>query len=328
MTPAELLKLSGSYWSSCALHAGVKLDLFTRLAEGPATAGELSRATGCDRRGTAMLLDALTSLELLEKKGDSYATTPFSSEYLSTASEAYLGHIILHHHHLMEGWSRLDQAVRNGTPTWSGPSRNRDDGIRESFLMGMRNMATQAAPLIVPAIDLSARKRLLDLGGGPGTYAIHFCRHNPRLQAVILDLPSTRPVAERSVAEAGLGERVSFVAGDITRDPIDGGFDVLWVSQLLHGEGPAVAARIIDKGVRALLPGGLVLVQEFILDDNRAAPLFPALFSLNMLVNTPEGQSYSQAELAGMMAEAGVRDIRRLPLELPSGAGIMAGIAG
>ena len=112
---------------------------------------------------------------------------------------------------------------------------------------------------------------------------------------------------------------------DITSDPMAGGFDVLWVSQLLHGEGPASAAAILKKGVQALLPGGLVLVQEFILEDSRTAPLFPALFSLNMLVNTTEGQSYSQGELSRMLAEAGVRDIRRLGLELPSGAGVMAG---
>ena len=328
MTPAELLKLSGAYWSSCALHAGVKLDLFTQLAEAPATAGEIGNATGCDLRGTTMLLDALTGLELLAKQGEHYETTPFSADYLSKKSERYLGHIILHHHHLMDGWTRLDQAVRNGRPTWSGPSHNQDDSVRESFLMGMFNMANQSAPLIVPAIDLSARKRLLDLGGGPGTYAIHFCRHNPQLRAVVFDLPSTRPIAERTVASAGLSERISFEAGDITSDPMAGGFDVLWVSQLLHGEGPASAAAILKKGVQALLPGGLVLVQEFILEDSRTAPLFPALFSLNMLVNTTEGQSYSQGELSRMLAEAGVRDIRRLGLELPSGAGVMAGVAG
>jgi SAM-dependent methyltransferase len=328
MIPEELLKLSGGYWSSCALHAGVKLDLFTHLAEKPATAGELSRAIGCDRRGATMLLDALASLELLEKTGDSYGTTPFSADYLSRKSERYLGHIILHHHHLMEGWSRLDEAVRSGAPTWAGPSRSRDETVRESFLMGMFNMANQAAPRIVSAIDLSNRRRLLDLGGGPGTYAIHFCRQNPLLQAVVYDLPTTRRFAEQAVESAGLSERITFSAGDITTDPVGGGFDVLWISQLLHGEGPESAARIVKKGVQALLPGSLVLVQEFILDDSRTAPLFPALFSLNMLINTAEGQSYSQEELVGMLTQAGVTGIRRLQLDLPSGAGIMVGVVG
>jgi hypothetical protein len=82
---------------------------------------------------------------------------------------------------------------------------------------------------------------------------------------------------------------------------------------------------ILKKTVAALEPGGLLLVQEFILDDTRDRPLFPALFSLNMLLGTPDGQAYAEGELRAMLAAAGLRDVRRLPLELPNGAGVMAG---
>ncbi len=328
MTPAELLKLSGGYWSSCALHAGVSLDLFSHLTEEPRTAVEIARIIGGDQRGVAMLLNALAALELLEKHDNNYCATPFSTEYLSKKSERYLGHIILHHHHLMTGWNRLDEAVRYGAPVEVSSSRIDDETIRENFQMGMFNMATQNAPTVVSAIDLSGRRKLLDLGGGPGTYAIHFCRHNPELQAVIYDLPTTRQFAERTVERFGLSERISFASGDITTDPIGSGFDVVWISQLLHSEGPQSAADVLKKAAQALEPGGLMLVQEFILDDTRTAPVFPALFSLNMLINTASGQSYSQGELTDMMAKAGVKEIKRLAVELPSGAGIMTGIVG
>jgi len=328
MTPAELLKLSGGYWSSCALHAGVSLDLFSHLTEEPRTAVEIARIIGGDQRGVAMLLNALAALELLEKNNNNYCATPFSTEYLSKKSERYLGHIILHHHHLMTGWNRLDEAVRNGVPVEVSSSRVDDETIREHFQMGMFNMATQNAPTVVSAIDLSGRRRLLDLGGGPGTYAIHFCQHNPELQAVIYDLPTTRQFAERTVERFGLSERISFASGDIISDPIGSGFDVVWISQLLHSEGPQSAADVLKKAAQALEPGGLMLVQEFILDDSRTAPVFPALFSLNMLINTAAGQSYSQGELTDMMARAGVKEIKRLEVELPSGAGIMTGIVG
>ncbi|QXE92055.1 methyltransferase [Geomonas subterranea] len=325
-TPATLLELSGGYWSTCTLHAGVKLNLFTPLASAPMSAAELAGTLDCDARGLAMLLDALAALGLLEKKDRQYAATPFSSTFLSRTSPEYLGHIIMHHHHLVGGWSRLDQAVKSGQPVRERVSHEDVESSRESFLMGMFNLAMMIAPRIVPQIDLQGRRRLLDLGGGPGTYAIHFCRHNPRLDAVICDLPTTRSFAEETVARFGLSDRIGFVAADFEQDDLPEGFDVAWLSHVLHGIGPDACARVLKKTVSALEPGGLILIQEFVLDDKRDAPVFPALFSLNMLLGTPEGQSYSQGELFAMLEHAGATGVRRLPIELPNGAGVIAGI--
>ena len=326
MIVSELLQLSGSYWSACALHAGVKLDVFTPLAEASMTVPELARSISADERGLAMLLHALTALDLLEKKGDCFFATGFSSDYLSHKSPTYMGHIIMHHHYLVEGWSKLDEAVQGGTPVRSRSSHDTDGAQRESFLMGMFNLASMLAPRLAVEIDLSGRHRLLDLAGGPGTYAIHFCKKNPALTAVIYDLPTTRPFAEQTVARFALSDRITFTAGDILHDPIGSGFDVVWISHLLHSEGPETCTAIVAKAVAALNDGGLLLVQEFILDDKRDAPLHPALFSLNMLIGTPSGQAYSQGELRNMMTEAGLQDVGLLPIQLPNGAGIMTGV--
>jgi SAM-dependent methyltransferase len=272
-----------------------------------------------------MLLSALAALNLLEKTGDTFAATPFAAEYLARSSPKYIGHIIRHHHHLMTGWAHLDEAVKKGGPIRERVSHDDDEAARESFLMGMFNLAMLIAPKIVTQIDLASRRRLLDLGGGPGTYAIHFCQKNPRLTASVYDLPSTRRFAEQTIARFGLADRIAFQAGDFFTEGIAGQFDVAWLSHILHGEGPDGCAVILDKAVAALEPGGLVLVQEFILDDNRDGPLFPALFSLNMLVGTPSGQAYSQGELFAMLAAAGIGELRRIPLELPNGAGVIAG---
>jgi len=136
-TPPELLKMAGSYWSACTLHAGVKLDLFTLLSETPTTAEDLSTQSGLSERGLTMLLDALASLNLLQKKKGLYFTTAFSSEFLSKTSVKYMGHIISHHHHLVESWSRLDVSVLSGKPVRNRLSHEPSDGERESFLMGM-----------------------------------------------------------------------------------------------------------------------------------------------------------------------------------------------
>ena len=320
--PAELLQLSGGYWSACTLHAGVKLDLFSHAG----TAAELAQAVAGDERGVEMLLNALTALGLMEKEGSRYAATSFAAEYLSRSSPRYLGYIIMHHHHLMAGWSRLDESVRSGAPIRGRVSHDGDETERENFEMGMFNLAMLNAPRVVSGVDLSGRRRLLDLGGGPGTYAIPFCLTNPQLAATVYDLPTTRPFAEKTIASFGLGDRIEFREGDFISDEVPGGFDAAWLSHIVHGEGTEGCAVILRRAAAALDPGGMLMVQEFILDDNMDGPLFPALFSLNMLLGTPQGRSYSQRQLVEMMAAAGARSIRRLELDLPNGAGVLAGI--
>jgi SAM-dependent methyltransferase len=323
--PEQLLKLSGSYWETCALHAGVKLDLFSPLAARPQTAAELAAELGAAERGLGMLLDALVAMQLLVKQGDNYAATGSAAEFLDRSAPRYLGHIILHHHHLVESWGRLDEAVRAGGPVRNRVSHEPTAAERESFLLGMFNLAMLIAPKVAAQVDLAGRRRLLDLGGGPGTYAIHFCQQNPQLQATIYDLPTTRPFAEATLQRFALADRIEFAAGDFLAGPLPGGFDVAWLSHVLHGEGPGGCSTLLANACAALEPGGLLLVQEFILDGTRTAPLFPALFSLNMLLGTPQGQAYSEPELAALLQQAGLSQIERLAIELPNGAGIMTG---
>ena len=322
----DLLNLSNGYWSTCALHAGVKLDLFTPLSACPFTAPKLAELVGCDVRGLTTLLHALTAMGLVARLDDSYAAAEISAEFLSRTSPRYLGHIILHHHHLMSSWAHLDEAVRSGWPIRERYSHGDEKERRESFEMGMFDLAMQIAPQIVPHIDLAGRRRLLDLGGGPGTYAIHFCQYNPTLSAVVFDLPTTRSFAEKTIARFNLSDRIDFVQGDFLVDPLKGPFDVVWLSHVLHGEGAAGCVAVLAKVKEALVPGGMLLIQEFILNDSLDGPIFPTLFSLNMLLGTGSGQAYSWGQLEDMLSTAGFQNLRRLSLQLPNGAGVIAAV--
>ena len=82
---------------------------------------------------------------------------------------------------------------------------------------------------------------------------------------------------------------------------------------------------IIQKAVDALEPQGLIIIHEFILNNSMDGPLFPALFSLNMLLGTDAGQSYSEKQLTEMLLAAGVRNIRRIPLKSPNDSGLLVG---
>jgi len=166
--PARLMELSGAYWQTSALHAAVKLDLFTTIGSALMPTSEIAAAIKADERALGMLLNALVAMGLLRKSGSAFGTTEESAVFLDAHSPAYQGHIILHHHQLMASWARLDEAVMTGRPVRTRASLQ-DDTARRHFLMGMFNIAMGLAPRVVAALDLSGRHRLLDLGGGPGT---------------------------------------------------------------------------------------------------------------------------------------------------------------
>jgi len=325
LNPGKILQLSGNYWETCTLHAGVKLDVFTIIGNDHLRGADVADKLNGDKRGVKMLLNALSAMDFLEKKEDLYSNTALSLTFLSKDSSQYMGHIVMHHHNLTDSWNRLDVAVQSGSSVRRRVSHT-DEEQRENFLMGMFNLAMNLAPVLAPKVDLSGRRHLLDLGGGPGTYAIHFCMNNPQLKATVYDLPTTRPFAEKTIAKFNLQDRIDFKDVDYLEEEIEGIYDVAWLSHILHGEGPEECRKIIGKSVSALEPGGMILIHDFILNNSMDGPLFPALFSLNMLLGTPAGQSYSEKQISDMLSETGGREIRRIFFDSPNDSGIITGI--
>lgn len=325
-TKPRLLELSGSYWQTCTLHTGVKMAVFSTIGGNALSAKDVAEKVCADVHGMETLLNALCAMGLLVKNDRTYSNTEFSAKFLDKNSPDYTGFIIMHHHHLVDSWNRLSEAVVSGKPCRER-SATSSDTERESFLMGMFNIAMGLAPSFAKEIDLKGRKKFLDLGGGPGTYAIQFCLANPDMTATVFDLPTTRVFAERTIDRFGLNDRIDFKEGSYLdmNVPLDRVYDVAWTSHNLHGEGPEAAERIVAHAVSAVKPGGLVMIHEFILNNDKTGPLFPALFSINMLVGTDSGRAYSEAELTAMMEKHGVRDIRRLPLSAAVSSGVLCG---
>jgi len=327
--PGKLLEISGSYWQTCTLHTAVKLDVFTVIGDGSLTSRAAADKLGLDPRAVEMLLNALSAMSLLEKSEDAYVNTQDSRKFLSKNSEGYIGYMIMHHQNLVGSWARLDESVKTGHSVRTRSSSDSEDGdeeYRESFLMGMFNIASGIAPQVAKEIDLSGRKHLLDLGGGPGTYSVHFCKHNKHLKATVFDLSTTRPYAEKIISRFGMENRIGFTDGNYISDNIGGMYDVAWLSHILHAESPDDCQRIVQKAVSALEPGGMIIIHDFILNNTKDGPLFPALFSLNMLLGTPGGKSYSEEELVVMLEEAGVGGVQRSSFKGPTDSGIITGI--
>jgi precorrin-6B methylase 2 len=320
----QLLSTSSAYWRSSTVHAAVKLEIFTALGNEQLTVEEVSANAGTKERGLAMLLNALTAMGLLEHEDSRYKNTTFSRSSLVKGDPGYIGHIIMHHFHLVDAWANLHEAILTGAPV---EKRSHGEEMeRESFQMGMFNLAMAIAPTIAASVNLESRRHLLDLGGGPGTHAIHFCLANPKLKATIYDRKTTEPFAKKTTERFGVVDRIDFVAGDFNADPIEGPFDVAWLSQILHSNSLEECHALINKTMQALEPGGLILIHDFFLNDSLDGPLFPALFSMNMLLNN-QGRSYSEKEVSEMLRQAGAKEIHRLKFLGPNDSAILCGTA-
>lgn len=326
--PGDIFALGNAAQSFCVLKSAVDLDLFTLLDRSDIdglTVAEIARLTNCDQRALDMLTTALVSMNMLERREDRLVACEASRQFLSAKSEAYYGFIIEHIGDILPDWLKLTQSLKSGAPSRLTMTDD-NEKERENFLMGMFNVARRQAEAVAQALDLSGRKRLLDLGGGPGAYSIFFCRHYPHLEAVVFDLPTSKKIARSNVDSYGLSERISFEGGNYLTDQLPRGFDAVWVSQVLHGESPENCHELVRRAVETLQPGGLLGIQEFILDEDRNGPVESALFALNMLVETEGGQAYTESEITNMMEAVGCVGIKRLEADVPPNCGIMVGI--
>lgn len=326
--PGDIFELGNAAQSYCVLKTAVDLDLFTLLDRDDIdglTIPEIARLTGCDLRALDMLATALLALNLLERRDDRLIANGSAKRYLSAKSDEYYGFLIKHVGDILPDWTRLTGSVRSGLPARLTMT-DEGEGERENFLMGMFNVARRQAESVAETLDLSGRGHLMDLGGGPGTYAIYFCRKHPQLKAVIFDLPTSERIARNNIESYGLAERISFYGGNYLKDELPRNYDVVWISQVLHGESPENCRLLIQKASQALNPGGLLAVQEFILDEDRRGPAASALFALNMLVETDGGQAYTESEITNLLEAADCVNIKRIQAPAaPPHCGIVLG---
>lgn len=295
---AALRQLWGGYWSARVVITANNFRVFDYLQK-PVTAKEVASRLRTDVRGMELLLDALVGLGLVRKSAGMYRNSPISSRFLVFGSKYYQGDILRHADVLWRNWSELDEVVRTGKPMGEA----HDHG---AFIRGMHNLAILKARDILMKIGLKGVKSALDLGGGPGTYSMEIAKQG--VAATLFDVPETISIAKEIVRESGV-KGVDFLAGDFTVDPIGGGYDLVLVSQVLHAYGEAENLALLKKVRATLNPGGRVVVQEFAIDASRTKPPQAALFSVNMLVNTPGGRCYAPGEIKGWLKEAGFRGI-------------------
>jgi len=308
----QIMSMSRGFQVAKMLMVAVDLGLFDFLAE-PKSAGQTAAWLKADARGTGIFLNGLAALGLVDKGGDNFKNSELVSRYLVRDSENYRGAIIKHIEHTWErGWKDLKETVLLGHPPQADPEKwldarpERDEAEVRAFIWGMHAIARDLAPQVAAKLDLSAVRRLLDLGGGPATYAINFAQANPQLQATVFDLPMPIEIAKENIGKNGLTDRVGTLAGNFLQDDIGTGYDFIWVSQILHSHDEGQCRLIIAKAVAALAPGGTLAIQDFYLNADGASPTGAAMFGVHMLAVTPRGRAYTHDEVAEWMQAAGL----------------------
>ena len=218
----------------------------------------------------------------------------------------------------MESWSHLTECVRSGTAVAYEEIRGRGEDWTEAFIAAMHRNAAERASEVARAVGFTSVWRMLDVGGGSGAYSIAFAKANPALVADILDLASVVPITQRYIREAGVADRVFTRVGDLRSEKLGRGYDLVFVSAICHMLSPEENRDLLGRCYAALAPGGRIVIQDFILEADKTAPAWGALFALNMLVGTRAGSSYSEPEYAGWLGSADFRDICHVRLPGPA----------
>jgi len=219
--------------------------------------------------------------------------------------EAYQGDIIRHTRSGWETWSRLEESVRTGAgvPREGGGGRTPED--LRNFILGMSNIAVLSAQDVLSALDLSRYRHVLDVGGGPATYSIAFLQAHAETKATLFDLPDVVEIAREQVTGAGLLDRFAFTPGDYNTDALGEGYDLVFVSNIIHSLGDDQNRALIKKCHDALAAGGTLIIKDFLVDDDRTGPAFSLVFALHMLIHTGVGDTYTAAEVDAWTRAAG-----------------------
>ncbi len=319
MNPERIVSLASAFYESCVLFAASDLGIFRLLAQaGDADENKLAAAGGLDVRAARLLLDACVAIGLLVKTEGRYRNTPEAALFLVPGAPGDLSGAIRYNRDVYGAWGKLQQLARTGKPVEPPSLHLGEDPERtRTFVLAIHGRALGIGQAVIPHLDLGGRKKLLDVGGGPGTYSLLIARAFPRIECTVLDLPEVVRIADELIIQSGLEARVKTIGGDYHAVELPGGSDALIFFGVLHQEEPPAIRALLRRANEALVPGGMIYVLDMMTDPSHTAPKFSALFALNMALTTEHGWVFSEEELKGWLLEAGFEDFSCRPLPPP-----------
>ncbi len=319
MNPERIVSLASAFYESCVIFAASDLGIFRLIAQvGDADEKELAAAGGFNVRAARLLLDACVAIGLLVKTAGRYRNTPEAAAFLVPGAPGDLSGAIRYNRDVYGAWGKLQQLAKTGKPVEPpGLHLGEDPERTRTFVLAMHGRALGIGQAVIPHLDLGGRKRLLDIGGGPGTYSLLIAQAFPRIECTVLDLPGVVRIADELIVQSGLEARVKTIGGDYHGEELPGGNDAVIFFGVLHQEDPAAIRRLLEQAYKALDPGGVIYILDMMTDSSHTAPKFSALFALNMALTTEHGWVFSEDEIKSWLTGAGFKNFSCRPLPPP-----------
>jgi SAM-dependent methyltransferase len=318
VSPVLLLDAILGYQRTGAIKAALALDLFSAIGESEGTAEAVAARVGAAVRGVRILCDYLTILGFLAKEGAHYRLTPSSAAFLARSSPAYLGSIadFLAAPEMISLW--LDDPpsyVRNGgSPGLANVAP--DNPVWVKFAKAMVPfMGPQAAGLAAEVAGWPRPpRRVLDIAAGHGMYGIAVAKAVPQAEITALDWPAVLQVAAENARDAGLGDRHRLQPGNAFELDWGTGYDLVLLTNFLHHFDEETCGALLAKARRSLAPGGRAVAVEFVPNEDRVTPVWPARFAFMMLASTPKGDAYTERQYVAMGQAGGLGPMRVVQL--------------
>ena len=302
----QRLRSAGSYWQGRILSTAVHLELFDWLRTEAKSSRAASRHFGGTQEAWEIFLDALSAMRLIQKRAVKYANSAFTLDYLCSGKGSFL----LPDHDAWKLWGSLpDLLTTRNRPNVSQPFFA-DRRRTERLLQSLDHDAWKIAPYLIARLPLRRSSTLLDVGGGLGTFALACCRRFPRLRATIVEHPMVAPLTRHAVRNAQMRTRAQVIALDIVRDPLPRGFDLVLISNVLHGQGAKENRALLRKAYRCLNRGGRIILRDVLMNRTRTDPAWGAIFSVSLLLHTPNGRCYALDKVRGWLRQAGFSGIQ------------------
>lgn len=320
-SPEKVMQLITGGWAAAILGSAAKHGVFNALENDGDDAAGVAKKTGISPRGAQAVLDGLTGLGLLALSNGRYANTPESAAFLLKGKPSYLGGMAEVMAASLTDWATLPAAVKSGSPTGSSTATVPDNELWRALVPAIATMSLPVARMAAEKLGLAkaGAVRWLDVGGGSGVWSAVWLGANKQARGVQLDWPGVNKIAKEYVGGFGVADRFETVDGDFHDADFGAGrYDYAIYGHIAHQESPADNVAIFKKFRKALKPGGTLLVNDFVLEDDRTGHPFAMMFSSQMLLVSKSGAAWRKSDYRTWLAEAGFSSVEIMPTPGPA----------
>jgi ubiquinone/menaquinone biosynthesis C-methylase UbiE len=321
VTPDKVMQIITGGWASAILGAAARHRVFDALEAGTRDVDGVASRTGISKRGAQAVLDGLAGLGLVTNANGTYRNTPEASAFLTSGKPSYLGAMAQVMSDGLTDWSKLPEAVKTGNPAAAATADLPENPFWEQLTPAIAALSYPVAQVAAERLGIAKAGaiRWLDVGGGSGVWSAVWLGANPAARGVQLDWPNVNQLAKEFVARHGVGDRFSTIDGDFHHlDFGKGEYDVAILGHIAHQETPESNVELYKKFHRALKPGGTLVINDFVLDDQRSGHPFAMLFASQMVLVTKGGLTWRQSDYRQWLSQAGFTSVEFVDTHTPS----------